>query len=523
MNEDFNTLIEQGNIGFYQSCEVTEIFLFQKQEKLVFNLFSIAVFEEKPFEGKNQQFLTDKLIPIDNKYSVGIKRYWLSMEEITTNFRYLKDKNQWNSDESNVLHFPQLKYLPKQFVPAIEGGRSNHILKNNFHSGSYILEFFDEDKTNVNFLLKSEFVNKFNELCEKIKQYIPIELSVVRDRIGNFIFQFPITLLDVDTKALPNWEGVDLKFTWHYLLSDIPDCLLQVESTFDKNYMGCTIDEYNKTSEQQVNIGNLDQINHIKIWRKEPSLILHNYSGTFIREFAFNMNIVNPEPRIFEIENSLTTVQVSSRDRNQRRTTKVKYTTYISNNLHNAEKKQLEKSLSFKQYKQKTPDALNDLRTLIKQYDENGVYLWDPFLTPIDIFKTLCFSPTAGAPLKAIGAITDTVKSIYDKKGKTAADIISDYKNQLENPRNNNLHLNLEFRVQHTNYGQAFHDRFLIFPGKDELSKPKVYSLGTSINSYGQNHHILQEVSYPQPVVDAFNELWEKLNNKNCIVWKHPK
>lgn len=523
MSEDFDILIKQANIAFYQSCEVTEVFVQRKRDKFIFNFFTIAVFEEKPFEARNEQFLTGKLIPIDNEHTLGIQRYWLSMDEITARFYCLKQENNWCPDETNVLHYPQLRYLPKQFVPATEGGRLNHILKNNSHSGSYILEFFDEEKTNTNFLLKSESINKFNELCEKIKQYIPIELSVARDRSGNFVFQFPITILDIGTTALHDWEGIDMKFTWHHLLSSIPDCLLQVESTFDKNFMGCTIEEYNKAPEQQVYIGNLDQINHVKIWRKEPNLILHNYSGTFIRNFIFDMRMVNPEPRIFELDGKITTVKVLSRDRSQFRKEKINYTTYISNNLYDAEKKRLEKSLSFKQYKQNTPDALNDLRILIKQYDENGVYLWDPFLTPSDILKTLYFSPTAGVSLRAIGAITDNVKKIYGRKGKDPAKIISEYKAQLDNPSNNNFHLNLEFRVQHTNYGRAFHDRFLIFPGKDELNKPKVYSLGTSVNSYGHNHHILQEVSHPQPVVDAFNELWEELNNNDCIVWKHPK
>lgn len=453
---------------------------------------------------------------------MGILQYHLSLEEIKIKIDCLKNKNQWCSDGPEILQFPKLRYLSKQFIPT-GNSRLNNILKNNFHSGSYILEFFDEDKSNVSFLLKSEQLNKFNYLCDKIRQYIPIDLSVARDRVGNFIFQFPITLLDIESKALPTWEGVNLKFTWHHLLSDIPDCLLQVESTFDNNYMGCTIDEYNKTVEQKVNIGNLDQINHIKIWRKYPSLILYNISGTFIRDFNIDIGICKSEPRIFDINGNTTCVEVFSREKNHTDTRNVNYKTYISNNLYDIEKKRLESSLSFKQYKEKNPNALNDLRTLIKDNDKNGVYLWDPFLRPEDILNTLYYSPTAGVPLKAIGAITDTVKTIYKEKGKTTTDIISEYRNQFENPKNNNVYLNLEFRVQHTNFGQAFHDRFLIFPGEDEMNKPKVYSLGTSINSYGQSHHVLHEVSHPQPVIDAFNELWNKLNNKDCIVWKHPK
>ena len=101
-------------------------------------------------------------------------------------------------------------------------------------------------------------------------------------------------------------------------------------------------------------------------------------------------------------------------------------------------------------------------------------------------------------------------------------DIISNERNILNNPNHNNFGLNLEYRIQFSNYGWKFHDRFLIFPG-NKIEKPRVYALGTSINSFGTEHNILQLVSHPQPVIDAFDELWDSLNNLECIVWKHNK
>lgn len=518
---DFKILTTDGTIAFYKSCEVTELFLHRKKDKAIFNFFTIAVLEEKLFVKTNQQFLS-KLIPINDEYSLGIQRYWLTKDETEKNYITLKTHDKWNFNGKSTSQFPKLKHLSKQFIPSAEGNRLNNVLKNNFNNGSYILEFFDEEKNNVAFLLKIEAINKLNELSEKIKQYIPIDLSVVRDRIGNFIFQFPITILETNSKALPKWNGVDIKFAWHQSLTSIPDCLLQVESTFDKNYMGSVIDEYNKSQKQIVNIGNLDQINHIKIWRKEPSLILSTHSGTFIREFDFNIGLINPEPRLFEIDEKLITIQITSNDKKRNKSKEINYTNYITNNLYDAEKNKLEKSLSFKQYKRGVNGGLSDLQYLIKHNGENGVYLWDPFLSSTDILKTLFFSTIGGVPLKAIGSINDTVKNVYKLKGKTVADIILAYKKELDNPNNNNHHLNLEFRIQHTNHGWAFHDRFLIFPSS-ELKRSQVYSLGTSINSYGQNHHILQEVSHPQPVVDAFTELWNILNHSECLVWKFPK
>ena len=266
----------------------------------------------------------------------------------------------------------------------------------------------------------------------------------------------------------------------------------------------------------------MKQKNHIKIWRKEPTLILSSHSGSYIRDLDFNLSIISPEPRIFEINSAIQQIQVASSDRRAKKKKDNSYKIHINNYLYDAEKKQLEKSLSFKQYKKGASGGVEDLQKLIQQKDENGVYIWDPFLSSTDILKTLFYSKTAGVPLKAIGSINDTVKMVYQKKGMSISDIIAEYKTKLDNPNHNNHLLNLEFRIQHTNFGWAFHDRFLIFPS-GELKRPQVYSLGTSINSYGDNHHILQEVSHPQPVVDAFNELWDKLNNSDCLVWKFPK
>ena len=83
--------------------------------------------------------------------------------------------------------------------------------------------------------------------------------------------------------------------------------------------------------------------------------------------------------------------------------------------------------------------------------------------------------------------------------------------------RSNNYGIKLEVRCQHGNYGFSFHDRFLIFISEENTAK--VWSLGTSINSLGGAHHIVQEVNHPQHIVNAFEQLWNALDNKDCLVW----
>jgi hypothetical protein len=518
-NEDFDILINEGNIAFYQSCEVTELFLYNKDT--VFNFYTIAVFEEKPFNERDESFLTPKPIKINKDYNLGIKRSWHSLDEIKNTFATLVAQNKWVLNGNDTSKFPQLNKLPKQFIPSTEGNRLNNILKNNFHNGSYIIEFFDEDKRNVDFLLKIDALKQLNKVSDTIKQFVPIDLAVVRDRIGNFIFQFPITLLETDSKAKSEWDGIIINFIWHNKVTNPPDCLLEVESKIEQNYLGCIIEEYNKELQQTITIGNMDQNVSIKIWKKEPNLILSTFYGSYIREFDFNMGITSHEPRIFKSNEESIKIEITSYDRNKKK--KTDYTKYINSSLYDADKKKLEQSLSFKQYRgKKNDESLADLRKLITQHDSNGVYLWDPYLRANDILKTLFFSTKAGVVLRAIASTYSDIEKVYERKNKEPKDIILEERIIFENPCHNNFGLNFEFRMQHGMNGWKFHDRFLIFPG-DELSKPKVYALGTSINSFGTEHNILQEVSHPQPVVDAFNELWDSLNKNDCIVWKFPK
>ena len=55
---------------------------------------------------------------------------------------------------------------------------------------------------------------------------------------------------------------------------------------------------------------------------------------------------------------------------------------------------------------------------------------------------------------------------------------------------------------------------------QNEQEKPKVWSIGTSFNSLGNSHHIIQEVRHPQMIVDAFEELWDSLSDETCLVWR---
>ena len=567
--EEYDLLVKEGNIGFYNSCEVTELVIMESTNK-IYNLYTLCVFQEKGVtteKHKNDKGLCNR-IKIDDKHWIGIFQYELELTEIKDNFEKLIHDYKWisNHKDESSIKYDDLRRLNKQFIPTIDDNRLNYILKNNFFTGSYILEFFDEKKQ-FGFLTEDE--ENFERISKKINKRLPINLFKIRDRLGNFIFQFPVNILNVETRgASDSWDSLNFHLDWHHLIKDnCPACILEVDSILDNNHIGTNYEEYDKNELQEVYAGNVDSLVNVKIWRKNPKLILYSDSSYFTKSILLSTSIGGLNKRYFMNDGEKEFISLVSKDfestvKNQ------EYFQYIENSIGIREKELLEETLSFKQYTPKhgKPKGLSDLRKLISKNGRNGVYLWDPYLCFDDIIDTLFYCPFSDIELKALGSIKRDVRRIFFNNHiknnfknmadeinsiqkfslteKEARDFITslkenimninDYfnrdddsewideqKNLFKNLNSNFEGLNLEFRVQ---IGKGAHDRFLIFPGNPKrYEQPKVYSLGTSVNSFGKSYHILQEVSYPQAVILEFNKIWEESKKPENLIWKYPE
>lgn len=89
---------------------------------------------------------------------------------------------------------------------------------------------------------------------------------------------------------------------------------------------------------------------------------------------------------------------------------------------------------------------------------------------------------------------------------------------RLDFAKGNCQGLSLEFRIRKGGAGWPFHDRFIIFPKNDGAAI--AWSLGTSVNSLGRQHHILQKVSNGELIANAFRDLWDKLDSAEYLVWR---
>jgi hypothetical protein len=508
----FDFLLNKSNIGIYNKCEIIEIFGMKKNAKIPFNIFTLIVFENTKqidIEG----LITKKLQKFENikDISWGIQRRIVDIDIVEKLYDDLLNKKIFQIDKQ--LEIASLKLLPEEYIQPEDSFRKpqlNYILKNNFKYGSYLLEFFDEDKSNCQFLFDNPDI--LNSFSEKLSEIIPIKIGNLSDRLGNIIFQFPInsfsmTWSTIKNKELHKYEGLKFEIKSKNDSFDINNLFIRV---YEENDNSVTRQRLVQVKENITEILLDDCFGTIiEIFDKNSSLLLYKNEFSIMKQMNFNMQIVEPQNRVFNINGKIQKIEVSHHQNSVYGKEKNKeFDEWIRDRKYEQELKELEKNKSFIQYLGNQKEkALFDIRTLINKYGDNGVYIWDPYLSADDIKNVLYFSQKAYVPLKAItGLKQNSNKEIAKQEMIT----------KLNADDKQFLFLNLEIRAKIGSNGYDFHDRFIIFSAE----KPKVWSLGISINQIGESHHILQEVKNAQHILNAFNDLWKKLEKEECLVWK---
>ena len=487
-NMSFDLLISNGKLGFYKSCEVIEIFLINKLDNSILNIYTLIYFNDSIYNKKSSKYLTQEPIKINKNYSLGIQKYYLTIEEAKKRFESLK-KNIWINSEDEEFKQKPLKLIPKQFISLQKQNRLKEILiKKDEIQSSYILEFFNCKKE---FSFNNNY-KEFNKINKYIEENLDFKFEIIPERIGNFIFQFPVTILNVK-QYVTTFDRTIISINLNKKLSETPNGIVSVTSKQDGIIIGNSTKKLKEYNEEEFIFTNFsyDGI-ETTIYDLDNHLILYHDVGKYMYDFYINAKVVSPDYVREFYENDVPKTIHLNKISPIIKHRPANYNDDINRSVKYIRKIELSNKLSFKQYN-KDPYAITDLQRLISENGENGVYLWDPYLTANEIFKTLYYSKTLNVPLKAITS---------KKAGK-----INEIKKEFKIEKQPNLNLNLEVRMQHGIHGYPFHDRFLIFPSKNIYEEPKVYSLGTSVNSFGNKHHILQLISYPDLIIDAFNEL----------------
>jgi hypothetical protein len=542
--KDFKLLSEYGQIGLYEECELTHIYLLGKENKL-YHYFAIISFEEftEPEQGYREKSITEKLTPINKDFKLGISQKRISILESKHIFDMLC-QGSYTFHNTTFIMPEEMQLLPKSHIPTnwdYSGPMINKVLKPNLWGDKYILEFTALENP-FKLIFKNEELNKINS---KVKELLPIDLGAIYDRIGSYIFQFPITIIDANCRITKDWTSAKLSLTLNSIFQEETNLLSNVTTKLDNVVTGhhSILGSY---IEKELEIGDSNNL-EFKVFNISNGIIYEHSRVNFIREIGFNMRIgmQNSEPRtiidnfgnIHEI--SLSSYEIGSRSRNKNSYDSRTKQRIIQNDIINksgrflsVRKGEREKALSF---------VKNQIREQSGNCSE--IWLWDPFLDYRDILNTLYHSTNSGIKFKCI----TSYKKYKDKLGEKGdyrstklfkLFLVSIFKKRNENNNyrvfknemkegllnySNNLSVNLDFRAVHGNFGFDFHDRFLFFIPKDPDKLPSVFSLGTSVNGLGNSHHLIQQTLDPRNIIETFDELWKLLENDESKIIKLPE
>lgn len=483
-------LIKPGVLGFYNSCEAVQIYLIDKREnpQKYINVYTIFTFEEKEYIELDKEHMSDRK-RIDDDFALCFDKHYFSLNQTFDIFTKLV--NSEFEEDYIILKGSSLKLLSKQYISPEEENRLNNILKNNFFSGSYIYEFFEEDKSNFDYFKKDS--EKQKKLVNKILEVLPLDFSLNDDRLGNYVFQIPITILNLNYHANDTFDGFYIDFEWNNKLDTIPECSITNTIKIEHNFLSNNIVDYDGGERQFIDTGPLDKLSNSLIWRRNPNLLIYSCFPRFIRRIHVSIgekdktDLIKEKPKNYvDIINS----------------------TITENQLNSQENK----SSLLSTNKQKS--SMEFLQELIKKYGQKEVFIIDPYLSYKELLSL--FSPLNIANVKIKAMTSKKVLSNFSSGNKISMEEFMEInRNNIILHRNNFKH-NMEFII--TDYSEKLHDRFLIFPNSGQPNN-KTYFIGTSLNTVEKNINLIQEVDNGNEILELFEKIWSKFDEPKYKIW----
>jgi hypothetical protein len=369
-------------------------------------------------------------------------------------------------------------------------------------------------------------------LSDAVSALLPMTFAGLADLLGDVLIQVPVTIL---APAIAEPRGKNLfqvNIAWRRGATP-RDLRIAGRTRRDELLTGAAVvDRFQ--SEASLLISGERQPVETEIWDADAGILMGATAATTIlTNVHLAMHIIQHEPRIFTAPDiqgqpaleriGLTVTQLSVVGENASQDANF----WLTRRQYLEEKCRLETTRDFVQYRP-NPGSLNeraralaDIRFLINAHGHQGVDLWDPYLTAKDLFRTLFWCSHSGAPMRGLTDGRDPPSSTQPGASATSAPAPSFGDRQkfvLNRDCGNRQGLRLEYRTRRGPKGWGFHDRFLIFPNRPE--GPLAWSLGTSVNSLGLAHHILQRVPNPALVASAFEDLWTALDEIQHVIWR---
>lgn len=496
--------------------------------RAILNVLSVAVLAEDLLPAQTQppkpEFLTERF-KVDGfkDWSFGICRVRRPLEALYDTIRTYEARGGWQLSGQR-LAVGELWPQASMFAPpdAATPHPINAILKNNFWAGSHVFRLADLEKTE--FLPFFENRLRLQHLSDQVLAAIPIKLGSLADYLGDVVIQLPV--LNFLPECSPDLSGAHTEFTSEWRPGAARrDLTVMARTEWDSLLPGAARGEMGQGPLRLPIDGYSFPLN-VEMLDSERGHIVAAASVILVKQIRLSTSVEQHEPRTFSYPDAdgnaaLGRVQVATSTVSTIGAADQQDANYWLGRRNVMEERQrLARTREFVQYKPtagvttERVRALEDLRWLIQRHGGEGADLWDPYLSAEDILQTLFWCTEVNAPLRAL---TDG-KDPPQVEGSQQAPFVGRQQITLQRDCGNRFGLKLEYRTRRGPKGWAFHDRFLIFPNGP--AGPKAWSLGTSVNSAGRTHHILQRAANPELIAASFDELWSALDEPQHVVWQ---
>lgn len=539
-------LTNSGVIGAYQYCKVDQVVLLDKSKDVAWNYFTHIHFSSEytaasesnliksdSFRKGLQLFVSSYIIGIEKfkecMYSAVCDSIWSYTDSNTKDVHQIDDAFP-TSPKFVANNDPTGSYY-SNVIPL-----EKSLYGSNFLGSYYVFEIYARGER-LKELLRDKDVRKIQEILHKCK--LNYRLDELSDRIGNVVCKFEIETLRTTPKRLGE-HGMVYSFELTPEIAHDMNLHLHIEQEHDRLLYEYVDESFCLHPGESIEKG-------VEPNQCKTTLTVSDAESTLILFRA-----VADQAVYSSYYGQITPGVIVAHSVRQYRTVKVgdkEYTVPLNGVEMVGEPPLLVEMADAEERQQKWQDAFFKEQNYLRvynagQHDEalsniraiiNKQLLWDldeiriigPYLSPNDILNTvaLCEKPSI-----RVCCLTDIHTISHNKDAK--ADILTDgiqdaafdeirnsFQKELEDGLGQETDLRLSFRTVHGNNGSSFHDRYLIL--KYQRNKTRVWSLGTSVNSVGKSHHIIQIVESPILIDDFFDEVWSKTNTDKCKIYDY--
>lgn len=298
---EFLRLNASGVLGFYTHYEVTEVFAIRDTEKSIHNVFTIAVAVELSGDISQEiEYLSDKPVSLKSLegWKFGAQRYTRTDTELSSALQALT-AGEWKLS-GNAMRVGPMAPVPPVFVPpdSSEIIPLNRVLRNNFWNGSHIFEWEDNEKVNLKGFFEDPKL--LQELSDVVKDWVPLGLASLSDRLGNLIVQLPVTVVMTSFTKSRASDGFFAELAWHPRAT--PRSLRgNCRRDFDKALSGYA-SVLVAVPQTLLPMPEGEGSPICVIWDDAHNVVLSATGALhFIKTVGYNINPADPEPRKFAI------------------------------------------------------------------------------------------------------------------------------------------------------------------------------------------------------------------------------